>query len=213
MTKVAADISVSLDGFVAGPNAGPEQGLGEGGEALHEWVFGLKSWREPHGLEGGESNRDAEVLEEAMSRVGAAVMGRRMFDDGEGPWGENPSIGRWGERPPFGGPVFVMTHYARKPVALQGGTTFHFVTEGIESALEQAKAAANGKDVSLSGGASVIQQGLRAGMVDEIQIHLVPLLLGGGVRLFEELGPNLPKLELVRTIDSPAVTHLKYRVR
>jgi dihydrofolate reductase len=199
--KVTFDITMSLDGFVAGPNDTPEQGLGEGGERLHEWVFGLKSWREPHGLEGGETGRDSEVLDEATKSVGALVLGRRMFDNARG----------WGDEPPFHAPVFVLTHEERDPLEKEGGTTFTFVTEGIESALEQARAAAGGKDVAVAGGANTIQQFLSAGLVDEFQIHIAPMLLGGGVRLFDQAPADL-ELELTRLIESPRVTHLKFRV-
>jgi dihydrofolate reductase len=142
MASVVAEITVSLDGFVAGPNDGPELGLGEGGEQLHEWVFGLKSWREPHGLEGGETGPDADLLEESFNRAGAIIVGRRMFDNARG----------WGEEPPFRRPVFVLTHEDREPEEKQGGTTFTFVN-GVENALEQARVAAGGKDVSIGGGA------------------------------------------------------------
>jgi dihydrofolate reductase len=217
MGKVLIDISVSLDGFVAGPNPSREQPLGEGGEGLHEWVFGLASWREPHGLSGGETGPDDEVMKEMFATAGAVVMGRGMFGGGDGPWGdpewgETPWEGWWGEDPPFHMPVFVLTHHRREPVPKQGGTTFTFVTEGIESALDQAQAAADGKDVSLAGGASVIQQSLRAGRVDQIQLHLVPILLGAGVRLFDRLEGAQIGLERTRVVDSPAVTHLTYRV-
>jgi len=202
VAKVFADITMSLDGFVAGPNDGPELPLGEGGERLHEWVFGLASWREPHGLPGGETNRDSEILDEAQNAAGAIVIGRRMFDNADG----------WGDNPPFHKPVFVLTHEAREQVAKEGGTTFTFVNDGIESALEQAKAAAGDKDVSVAGGANTIQQYLRAGLLDEIQIHVAPLLLGGGRRLFEHLRPDEVELESTRVIASPAVTHLRFRV-
>jgi dihydrofolate reductase len=200
--KIAADMSMSLDGFITGPNDDVSRPLGEGGEQLHQWVFELASWRERHGLAGGKSNRDAEVLEEAFRNVGAVVMGRRMFNHGEKPWGDNP---------PFHVPVFVVTHNSRQMLNKEGGTTFTFVTDGIESALKQAKAAAGGKDVSVAGGANIVQQFLKAGLLDEIQIHLVPLLLGGGKRLFE----HLKEVELVptRVIESAGVTHLKYRVK
>jgi dihydrofolate reductase len=203
MGKVTADISVSLDGFVAGPNDGVELGLGEGGEQLHQWLFDLTSWRERHGLEGGQENRDADVLDEAFRNVGAVVMGRRMFDLGEGPWGDDP---------PFHMPVFVLTHRARDAIVKEGGTTFTFVTDGVESALRQAKSAADGKDVSVAGGANAIQQFISAGLLDEIQVHLVPILLGDGVRLFDQLDPEHTQMETTRVIDSPGVTHLRFRV-
>jgi dihydrofolate reductase len=212
MPKLTFDISMSLDGFIAGPNQTLEQPLGEGGEQLHEWLVGLKTFRERHGTSGGEVNADDEIAAESFGAVGAQVMGRRMFSGGEGPWEDDPNAdGWWGDDPPFRMPVFVLTHHPRETVTKQGGTTYTFVTDGIESALEQAKSAAGDQDVQISGGASVVQQYLSAGLLDEFQIHVAPVLLGGGVRLFDELdGP--PKVELTRVIDSPAVTHLSYRV-
>jgi dihydrofolate reductase len=200
MGKVLFDISVSLDGYVAGPDDGPELGLGVGGERLHEWVVELKSWREPHGLEGGETNASSEIVE-GMSAPGAVVVGKRMFDNAHG----------WGDEPPFGKPVFVLTHTAREPLT-KGGTTFTFVTDGIESAVAQAKEAAGDGDVSIGGGASTAQQALKAGLVDEVGLTFAPVLLGGGVRLFEGLGPDDAELELVRVVEGPKATHLKYRV-
>ena len=201
MTRVRADITMSLDGFITGPNDGPELGLGEGGERLHEWFYELEGWRAPHGLEGGERNRDSEIVAEAWENVGAIIMGRRMFDNAEEAWGDDP---------PFHMPVFVLTHRDREPLPKEGGTTFAFVTEGVEAALKLASDAAGGKDVSLAGGASVIQQFLAAGLLDELQVHVVPILLGDGVRLFEGLAGL--ELELDRVVDSPGVTHLRYRV-
>jgi dihydrofolate reductase len=213
MPKLKLDISISLDGFVAGPDPTLEQPLGRGGEQLHEWAFPTKAWREPHGLEGGEANRDSEVLEETIRDTGATLMGRKMFSGGEGPWEADPNAdGWWGEDPPFHHPVFVLTHHVRETVTKQGGTTFTFVTDGIESALEQARAAAGAKDVQVSGGAAVAQQYLSAGLLDELQIHVVPVLLGGGVRLFDDLGAEPPRLECTRVIESPGVTHLRYRI-
>ena len=203
MGKVTADMSVSLDGFVAGPNDGPENGLGDGGERLHEWMYNLASWRERHSLAGGEVNPDAEILDEAFRNVGAAVMGRRMFDIAEQAWGNNP---------PFHVPVFVVTHRVREKAVKEGGTSFIFVTDGIESALKQAKAAAGDKDISVAGGPNIIQQFLRAGFLDEIQIHLVPLLLGGDRPLFDRSGTDQIELEANRVIGSPGVTHLRFRV-
>ena len=213
MTKLKLEISMSLDGFVAGPNPTLEQPLGEGGERLHEWVIGLASWRERHGLAGGETGADSDLLEEATDAAGAVVMGRRMFSGGEGPWEDDTNAdGWWGDEPPFRVPVFVLTHHPRETVTKQGGTSFAFVTDGIELALEQARAAAGNKDVYLAGGASIAQQYLKAGLLDELRIHLVPLLLGGGVRLFDRLGPDPPRLELTRVVESRSVTHLDYRV-
>jgi len=199
MGSVVAEITVSLDGFVAGPNDSPELGLGEGGEQLHEWVFGLKSWREPHGLEGGEEGRDADLVQNAIDRTGAIIVGRRMFDNARG----------WGDEPPFRKPVFVLTHEPREPVE-KSGTTFTFVN-GIESALEQAQSAAGDRDIGIGGGAQTIQQYLAAGHLDELLLHVVPLLLGGGVRLFDGVGGDV-KLEQAEVIASPAVTHLRFRI-
>jgi dihydrofolate reductase len=212
MGKLRLDITTSLDGFVAGPNPTLEEPLGAGGERLHEWIVGLAAWRETHGKSGGVVNADSEVVEESIAATGAVIMGRNMFGGGEGPWGEDPWQGWWGDDPPFHVPVFVLTHHAREPLALQGGTTFTFVTEGIEPALEQAKVAAGDKDVLLAGGANVAQQYLAAGLLEEMQIHLAPILLGGGVRLLDNLDPGKVGFELTRVIESPAVTHLRYRV-
>ena len=205
---VICDISVSLDGFVAGPNQTLEQPLGEGGEGLHEWVVRLKSWRERHGMEGARPDR-TRVVEEGVERAGATIMGRRMFSSGSGPWEDDPKAnGWWGDEPPFRHPVFVLTHHPREPLELQG-TTFTFVTDGVEAALEQARSAAGNKDVHVAGGANVVQQYLGTGLLDELELHLVPVLLGGGVRLLDELEPT--ELELDRVVASPAVTHLRYR--
>lgn len=212
MGKVVFDITTSLDGFVAGPNQTLEQPLGEGGERLHEWAIPLKSFRERHGRSGGETGPDSEVLEETIRDTGATVMGRQMFSGGKGAWEDDPNAdGWWGDDPPFRHPVFILTHHPREPVTKEGGTTFTFVTDGIESALEQARNAAGDKDVAIAGGANTIQQFLSAGLVDEFQIHVAPLLLGGGVRLFDQAPANL-ELETTRVLESPKVTHLKFRV-
>lgn len=210
---VICNISVSLDGFVAGPNQTLEEPLGKGGEGLHEWVFRLKSWRDAHGMEGGETGPDDDVIAEAVERAGATIMGRRMFSSGAGPWEDDPKAnGWWGDEPPFHHPVFVLTHHPREPLELQG-TTFTFVTDGIQAAVEQARAAAGSKDVHVAGGANVIQQYLGAGLLDELELHVVPLLLGGGVRLLDQVGDAPIGLELDRVAGSPHVTHLRYRVR
>jgi dihydrofolate reductase len=213
MRKLAVDISMSLDGFVAGPNPTLERPLGDGGDGLHEWALALASWREPHGLPGGEVNASTKVVEETLAATGAVVMGRRMFSGGEGPWEGDPNAdGWWGDEPPFHVPVFVLTRHARQTVTMQGGTTFTFVTEGIEAALEEARAAAEDKDVFVGGGASVVQQYLEAGLLDELQINVAPVLLGAGTRLFDAPRGRGPALEIVRVVEAPAVTHLKYRV-
>jgi dihydrofolate reductase len=211
MSKLRFQLAVSLDGYVAGPDQSEENPLGVGGEDLHEWMVDLEAWRRQHGLEGGEVNASTPVVEELQSNVGATVMGRNMFGGGPGPWREDPPWnGWWGDNPPFHTPVFVLTHHPREPLEMEGGTTFNFVTDGIESALERAKQAAGGRDVLLGGGANVVQQYLAAGLVDEFELHIVPILLGDGERLLENVG-NL-KLEQVSAIEAPGVTHLKYRV-
>jgi dihydrofolate reductase len=210
MSKVRVHISVSADSYVAGPNQSIENPLGEGGESLHDWIVALRAWREPHGMEGGEVNASSAVVEESQANVGAEIMGRGKFGGGPGPWDEPLWRGWWGEEPPFHMPVFVLTRHAREPLTLSD-TTFTFVTDGIESALERARAAADGRDVFIGGGASAINQYLAAGLVDELELSIVPLVLGGGARLFEGVGPDL-KLEQIRALDSPGVTHLKYRV-
>jgi dihydrofolate reductase len=212
MSKVIIEITASLDGFVAGPNATLEEPLGEGGERLHDWVFNIESWRKSHGLEGGERNADSELLEQSIASTGAVVMGRKMFSGGEGPWSDDPNAGGWwGDSPPFGVPVFVVTHHQREPLELQG-TTFTFVTDGPDAALEQAREAIDDRDVKIAGGASVAQQLLQARLVDELHLHVAPLLLGGGVRLFDGLD-NEVAFEILDVVESPAVTHLRYRVR
>jgi dihydrofolate reductase len=200
MPKVTCEISMSLDGFIAGPNDKPGNGLGDGGERLHEWVTALESWRERHNLSGGEAGRDSELLEESFKNAGAVLVGRRMFDNAE----------EWGDDPPFRVPVFVVTHRPREKLVKEGATTFTFV-DGVEQALDQARAAAGAKDVSVGGGATVIQQLMKAGLLDELQIHLVPVFLGGGRPLFGDMGQM--ELECTRVIESPAVTHLRYRPR
>jgi dihydrofolate reductase len=213
MTRLICDISTSLDGFVAGPNPSLEEPLGEGGELLHEWAFAATSWRESHGLEGGEKNADSDVIEESLRATGAVVMGRKMFSGAEGLWENDPRAdGWWGDEPPFHVPVFVLTHHARETQVMQGGTSFNVVTDGIEAALEQARAAAEETDVLLAGGASGVQQYLKAGLRDELQIHVAPVLLGGGTSLFAQLGIEPLGLEATRVIASPSVTHLRFRV-
>ncbi|RPJ85615.1 MAG: dihydrofolate reductase [Acidobacteria bacterium] len=214
MSKLRLRISMSLDGFVAGPSQSVDNPLGIGGMRLHEWAFPLVQWRAMHGLEGGEVNESTPVIEESLANIGATVMGRNMFGGHPGPWNaKEPWNGWWGANPPFHHPVFVLTHHARAPHELEGGTTFTLVTGGIEAALEQARRAAGGKDVSLSGGANAARQYLVAGLVDEMEISLVPTLLGSGERLFDGVGDDLHGLELVRTVAAPKVTHLKFARR
>ena len=212
MNKTKVDISVSLDGYVAGPNQSLDDPLGEGGEALHEWVIGLESWRQTHGKEGGETGAESELVEASTSATGASIMGRRMYSSGSGPWEDDPKArGWWGDAPPFGHPVFVLTHHPREPLEMEGGTTFNFVTDGIESALDQARAAAGERDVHVAGGANVAQQYLSAGLVDELTLHVSPVMLGAGERLFD----GVPALSLEPTLKLPGTTatHLRFNVR
>ncbi len=210
MSRLRLRLSISLDGYVAGPNQSVQHPLGEGGEDLHQWVLPLAAWRKPHGLEGGKADESTPVLEEELTNIGATIMGRNMFGGHPGPWDRaNPWMGWWGARPPFHHPVFVVTTHARPPLEMEGGTVFTFVTDGIRQAYELARRAAKGKDVALAGGANVSQQYLSAGLVDEMQLHIVPILLGSGARLFDGV-KDLHGLRLVKTVAAPNVTHLKF---
>ncbi|HKA12125.1 MAG TPA: dihydrofolate reductase family protein [Candidatus Dormibacteraeota bacterium] len=210
MSQVTSHIAISLDGFVAGPNQSLENPIGEGGMRLHQWMFVTESWLAQEGREGGVRNADSEVLDEVVKNVGAYIMGRKMFGGGAGPW-DTSWVGWWGDDPPYHVPVFVLTHHPRAPLSMRGGTTFNFVTEGFESALRLARTAAGAKDVVVAGGASTIRQYLKAGLLDELYLHIVPVILGAGERLLQDVGD--PTLEPVKVVDSPAVTHVKYRIR
>jgi dihydrofolate reductase len=213
MSKVRLNIGMTLDGYVAGPNQSETNPLGESGEHIHDWMFELKSFKEMQGIAGdGETGTNDDIFREAHAGIGATIMGRNMFGPIRGPWGENLWKGWWGDVPPYRHPVFVLTHHAREPLEMSGGTTFTFVTDGIESALEQARKAAGGADVLIAGGADVIQQYLAAGLIDEMELHVVPLLLGGGARLLENLGGADIRLEPVRAVEGHGVAHLKYRI-
>jgi len=210
MSKLRLRISLSLDGYVAGPHQSVEEPLGVGGEDLHQWVFPLAAWRKPHGLEGGKTDESTPVVEDELTNIGATIMGRNMFGGHPGPWNiAKPWNGWWGSKPPFHHPVFVLTHHPREPLVMEGGTTFTFVTDGIESAYDLARRAAKGKDVALAGGANISQQYLNAGLLDEMQLHVVPILLGSGERLFDGM-KDLHGLRLVKTVAAPNVTHLKF---
>ena len=200
MTEVAADISMSLDGFVAGPHDGLGRGLGEGGEPIHNWVMG-GPWTYEGGPPFQAAGTDREVMEEMFRGTGATIIGRRMYDVVDG----------WGDESPFGLPVFVVTSRPH-PVRTVGKTSYTFVTGGIESALAQARSAARRQRVLVGGGARVVQQFLAAGLVTELRIHLAPVLVGGGTRLLEYLGPRLPRLEQTQVRVSPNATHLTYRL-
>jgi dihydrofolate reductase len=210
--KFKSVITMSLDGYVAGPDQSKDNPLGVGGEELHEWMFPLKVWRESHGDEGGEVTASSPVVAGWFDNVGAVIMGRNMFGGGPGPWGDDPWRGWWGEDPPYHTPVFVLTHYEREPLEMQGGTTFYFVTDGIESALDQARQAAGEADVLGMGGANAIQQYLAAGLLDELEVSIAPRFLGGGARLFDNLDGADIALEQLRVVEGVGVTHISYRV-
>jgi dihydrofolate reductase len=211
MSKTVSDISMSLDGYIAGPHPTLEEPLGHDGERLHDWVVRLASWRQAHGLSGGEAGPDNDIMIEATANIGAVIMGRKMFSGGQGPWQDDPNPdGWWGETPPFHAPVFILTSHSRETVNKGGGTSFNFITDGIEAALAQAKAAAGDKDISIAGGAQTIQQFIKAKLLDELQIHLAPIILGGGTPLLANLGDA--RFTKIRVIDSPLVTHLKFQI-
>lgn len=212
MSKLRFSISMSLDGYIAGPNQSLENPLGVGGESLHSWVTELAAWREAHGQKGGVVNASSQIMEEMFDNVGAVIMGRGMFGGGPGAWKDDWK-GWWGEDPPYHMPVFVLTHHPRDPLPMRGGTTFHFVTDGIESALKQARQAAKGKDVLIGGGAETVQQFMAAGLVDEINVSIVPRFLGAGERLFDNLGGSASptQFEQTRVIEAPGVVHVRYR--
>jgi len=210
LPKVIANLSISVDGFVAGPNQSLENPIGEGGMRVHEWMFATAAWARRMGAESiPEETADSEFVEHMHDNVGAFVMGRHMFAPGRGAW-DMAWRGWWGEDPPYHAPVFVLTHHAREPLPMQGGTTFHFVTDGIESAMRQARAAAGSKDVLVAGGAETVRQYLAAGQLDELNLHVVPVVLGSGERLFDGLRDL--RLAPKRVVASPAVTHITYAI-
>ena len=211
MGKVCASISVSVDGFVAGPEPSLHDPLGTGGMQLHEWAFRLAAWRDQHGLEGGEIGEESPMVEAARAATGAVVMGRKMFSGGAGAWeADENREGWWGDEPPFHVPVFVVTHHPRDRVEKQGGTSFSFVTAGIAAAVAEARTAAGGRDVAVSGGASIVRQALEAELLDELLVHIAPVLLGSGTRLFADVRPR--QLRIDETIGSPHATHIRYAV-
>jgi dihydrofolate reductase len=210
MAKLRFQITMSLDGYVAGPDQSLDDPLGRGGMALHEWAFATRSFRAEHGGEGGETGLDDDRIAASTENIGATIMGRNMFGPVRGAWGDEEWRGWWGDDPPYHTPVFVLTHHPHEPLEMKGGTTFHFVTEGIETALERALDAAGGGDVALGGGASTVQQYLRARLVDEMEIHVVPLLLGGGERLFDNLDGGSTGYVCTGLVSSPAAAHFTY---
>ena len=204
MNKVFFSVGISTDGFIAGDHGGPENPLGDRETEIHKWMFIQKNFREQLALgQGGETGRDNDMLTEIITRTGASILGKRMFEEGEANWPENA---------PFHTPVFVLSKHKRDPWKRPGGTTFYFVNNGIESALALAREAAGNKDVRISGGADVIRQFLNAGLIDEFTLHLSPIILGNGVRLFENIEKEKFSLEIIEAIYSTLVTHLKYKV-
>ncbi len=210
MAKLKFNMTMSLDGYVAGPRQSLENPLGEGGMALHDWAFATRSFRTRFGMEGGETGIDDDIVASWNENVGATIMGRNMFGPVRTDWGDDPWTGWWGDDPPFHTPVFVLTHHPRESVQMQGGTTFHFVTDGIETALERAMQAADGKDVTLGGGAETAQECLRKRLIDQMEIHVVPIFLGAGSRLFDNLDGAPDGYDCVELVSSPAVAHYRY---
>jgi dihydrofolate reductase len=208
-SMVVANLAVSLDGFVAGPHQSLENPIGEGGLRLHEWMFKTAAWARREGGPIPPETPDSDAVERMHENVGAFIMGRRMFSPGRGEW-DMSWRGWWGEDPPYHHPVFVLTHHAREALPMAGGTTFHFVTDGIESALRQARDAAGDKNVLITGGAQAVRQYLRAGLLDRLTLHLVPVILGSGERLLEDVGD--PVLTPIDVVASPGVTHITYTV-
>jgi dihydrofolate reductase len=205
MGNVFIDLGISLDGYIAGPNRGPKNPLGDGGTTIHEWLFQQRAFRRSLGLgDDGETGSDNRIVEGLIARIGANIMGKRMFEEGEA---------NWPEEAPFHTPVFVLTKEVRSPWERKGGTTFYFVNDGIERALARAREAAGAKDVRISGGRDVVVQYLNAGLVDELSLALTPVLLGEGLRLFDGIEPRKVELSVVEAIHSPLVTHLRYAVK
>jgi dihydrofolate reductase len=211
MTRLKFSIAMSVDGYVAGPNQSVDNPLGEGGMQLHQWVFATRAFRAMTGQEGGETGLDDRYAMGWSENVGAVIMGRNMFGPIRGGWGDESWRGWWGDDPPYHVPVFVLTHHARDPVQMKGGTTFHFVTDGIEAALERARDAAGERDVNIGGGAETLRQYLKAGLVDEFRLHVTPVILGVGERLFADLDGGPSGFECVELVSSPAVAHYTFR--
>jgi dihydrofolate reductase len=204
MAKVFFSVSISMDGFLAGPNGGPKNPLGDNGTEIHKWIYNQKSFREQLELgAGGETGKDNDILKEVINRSGTSIMGKRMFEEGESNWPENA---------PFHTPVYVLTKHPREPWVRKGGTTFYFINDGIESALDKARKAAGNRDIRISGGANVIQPYLNAGLVDDFTIHYAPVMLGTGIRLFNKIDTSKFTIEIVEAVNSPLITHLLYKL-
>jgi len=202
------NLTVSLDGYVAGPGQNLEHPLGRGGERLHDWAFATRTFRAMHGMDGGATGIDDDFAAAGTAGIGATIMGRNMFGPIRGPWGSVDWNGWWGDNPPYHHPVFVLTHHPRPSLEMEGGTVFHFVTGGIQDALDQARRAATSSDVLIGGGATTVQQYLRAGLVDEMHLAIVPVILGGGARLFDDIAA-MPGYECAQTASTPAALHIR----
>ena len=212
MSKVRVhNLAMSLDGYVAGPNQSLNDPLGVGGTGLHEWVFATRSGRQMMGgLDGGDEGLDDEFIAKGTAGIGATIMGRNMFGPVRGSWGDDAWTGWWGESPPFHHPVFVLTHHDRPSISMEGGTTFHFVSDGVEAARDRALDAADGNDVRVGGGAATVQQYLRAGLIDDLHLAIVPILVGNGERLFDHLDGGPDGYECVEFVSSPSVVHARF---
>jgi dihydrofolate reductase len=204
------NFSVSIDGYGAGPDQDVDNPIGVGGLGLHEWVFATRAWHKRQNTDGGDEGLDDKFIKEADKGIGATIMGRNMFGPIRGPWNDSSWTGWWGANPPYHHSTFVLTHHPHPSIAMEGGTTFHFVTDGIEAALERAFDSANGQDVRLGGGVATIQQYLRAGLIDEMDLAIVPVLLGGGERLFDRLGGGPIGYECVELVSSGSVAHVRF---
>ena len=211
MSKIwVRNLTMSLDGYVAGPDQSLENPLGVGAEALHEWAVATRAFREMHGMEGGETGLDDDIVGRGHQGIGAFVMGRNMFGPVRGPWEEDGGWnGWWGENPPYHQPVFVLTHHERAPLEMKGGTTFHFVTDGLDAALGRARRAAGGDDILIGGGASIVRQCLASGVIDEMHIAVAPLLLGRGERLFVDLEDLSGAYTFDEIHSSPRAAHFR----
>jgi dihydrofolate reductase len=203
------NLAISLDGYVAGPNLSIDNPLGVGGLGLHEWAFATRTFRQMQGMDGGEEGLDDQFVAQGDVGIGATIMGRNMFGPIRGPWGGDQWTGWWGDNPPYHHPVFVLTHHVRPSITMQGGTTFHFVDDGIEAALKRAFDAAGGDDVRIGGGAATVQQYLGAGLIDELHLVVVPILLGGGERLFDRLDGGPEGYACTEFVSSPSVAHVR----
>ncbi|SRR5581483_3376098 len=200
--------AISIDGYGAGPNQDLQNPLGVNGPELMDWFLNTRAWRQMHGQADGETGIDNEIAEQGFAGIGAWILGRNMFGPVRGPWPDDSWKGWWGDEPPYHTPVFVLTHHARAPLKMAGGTEFHFVTEGIRSALDQAIAAANGRDVRIGGGVSTIRQFLAAKLIDELHLAISPVLLGSGEHLFRDLDLRALGYRCNRQVAGERATHL-----